>query len=205
MEVPPLLFRNSQHGCISSVTAAGRVSALLLLPKAAGSCVLTSLAVCAGAARPLCRDYVITDPPLPSFFHSAQPVDFGRHVRLRMRGRLCFSWMRSSSFQQVKWLTASGLKSQWRRCVYVCVVRGCSAVRSLLQHCWRKKFSCVCCCFYCCCRRRRHHHHVRMMQLQFPSLSSRQLNVCEKGRERVRGMSLNEAQPGCLPCRVGGC
>lgn len=112
-----------QRGCVSSVTAAGRVSALLLpLPtKAAGSCVLTSLAACAGDARPLCGDYVIADPPLPPFFfHSAQPVDFGRHVRLRMRGRLCFSWMHGSSFQQVKWLTASGLKSQWRKCLCVC-------------------------------------------------------------------------------------
>lgn len=35
---------------------------------APGSCVLTSLAVCAGAAGPLCRDYVIADPPFPSLF-----------------------------------------------------------------------------------------------------------------------------------------
>lgn len=110
------ICRSSRSGLSAADAAAAAAGA--------GSCVLTSLAASAGAARPLCRDYVISDPPLPSFFHSAQPVDFGRHVRLYMRGRLCFSWMHSSSFQQVKWSTASGLKSQWRKCVYVCVSWG---------------------------------------------------------------------------------
>lgn len=87
---------------------------------AARSCVLTSLAACAGAARPLCRDYVIADPPFPSsFFFSFRTASgfWQTHASSHEGAFVFFSLMCSSSFQQVKWLTAFGTKYQWSKCV----------------------------------------------------------------------------------------